>query len=85
MQRLVNGYGTDFVAGFNGANKLDTFAFMPIQSFATATTTFVGQNIGAGRTDRVRQGARASLILSCGAGVVAAVFLILMKVSEKWT
>lgn len=76
MQRLVNGYGTDFVAGFNGANKLDTFAFMPIQSFATATTTFVGQNIGAGRTDRVRQGARASLILSCGAGVVAAVFLI---------
>lgn len=76
MQRLVNGYGTDFVAGFNGANKLDTFAFMPIQSFATATTTFVGQNIGAGRFDRVRQGARSSLVLSCGAGVVAAVFLI---------
>lgn len=76
MQRLVNGYGTDFVAGFNGANKLDTFAFMPIQSFATATTTFVGQNIGAGRFDRVRQGARSSLVLSCGAGIVAAVFLI---------
>ena len=30
---------------FNGANKLDTFAFMPIQSFATAATTFVGQNL----------------------------------------
>ena len=37
---------------------------MPIQSFSTATTTFVGQNMGAGRMDRVKQGARSALVLS---------------------
>ena len=76
MQRLVNSYGTDFVAGYNGANKLDTFAFMPIQSFATAATTFVGQNIGAGQTQRVRQGTRATLLLSCAFSLAATALLI---------
>ena len=66
LQALVNRYGADFIAGFNGANKLDTFAFMPIQSFCTAVTTFVGQNIGAGRMDRVRSGTRSALVMSWG-------------------
>ncbi|MEG1027654.1 MAG: MATE family efflux transporter, partial [Oscillospiraceae bacterium] len=53
MQTLVNSYGSAFMAGFNGANKIDTFAFMPIQSFSVAMTTYAGQNIGAGKIDRV--------------------------------
>mgnify|MGYP001028915505 FL=1 len=64
MQALINGFGNDFAAGFSAANKIDTFVFMPIQSFSTATTTFVGQNMGAGRMDRVKQGARSALVLS---------------------
>ncbi len=64
MQSLVNSYGSAFMAGFNGANKIDTFAFMPIQSFATAITTYTGQNVGAGNQHRVREGVRAGLILS---------------------
>ena len=76
MQSLVNGYGSDFMAGFNGANKLDTFGFMPIQSFATAATTYVGQNIGAGRLDRVKSGTMATLILSCGFSAGVALILI---------
>ncbi len=79
MQSLVNSYGSDFIAGFNGANKLDTFGFMPIQSFATAATTYVGQNIGAGRLDRVRTGTRATLILSCGVSTAAGIFLFPMS------
>ena len=63
MQALINGFGNDFSAGFTAANKIDTFAFMPIQSFTTATTTYVGQNIGAGRLDRVKTGARRALAL----------------------
>ena len=70
MQSLVNGYGSSFMAGFNGANKIDTFAFMPIRSFTTAITTYVGQNIGAGRVDRVKQGTRAGLILSVGCSIL---------------
>ena len=66
MQSLVNSYGSNFMAGFNGANKLDSFAFMPIQSFASAVTTYTGQNIGAGKVDRVKSGVRAGIVLSVG-------------------
>lgn len=64
LQSLVNGYGADFVAGFNAANKIDTFAFMPIQSFSNAVTTFTGQNMGAKRMDRVHQGTVTAISLS---------------------
>ena len=47
MQSLVNSYGSSFMAGFNGANKIDTFAFLPVQSLSNALTTYTGQNIGA--------------------------------------
>ncbi len=64
MQALVNSYGSDFMAGFSGANKIDSFAFMPIQSFATAVTTYVGQNVGAKRLDRVKAGTKAGVVLA---------------------
>ncbi|HIS47410.1 MAG TPA: MATE family efflux transporter [Candidatus Scybalocola faecigallinarum] len=64
MQALVNGYGSTFMAGFNGANKIDSFAFMPVQSYSIAVTTYTGQNIGAHLLDRVKKGVKAGLILS---------------------
>ena len=63
LQALINGFGTEFAAGFSAANKIDTFAFMPIDSFALALTTYVGQNVGAGKLDRVEKGVRETLIL----------------------
>lgn len=76
MQRLINSYGSSFMAGFNGASKVDAFVFMPIQSFTTAATTFVGQNIGANKPDRVQAGARVTLAMSCGFSVLAAALLL---------
>lgn len=70
IQSLVNSYGSMFMAGYNAANKLDMLAFMPIQSFAVAVTTYVGQNIGAGRMDRIRHGTKAALCLSMSVCVV---------------
>nr|WP_312576816.1 MATE family efflux transporter [Sedimentibacter sp.] len=64
LQSLVNSYGSDYMAGFNAANKIDTFAFMPIQSFANAVTTYVGQNIGAGRMERVHKGMVSTALVS---------------------
>ena len=64
MQALVNGYGSTFMAGFNGANKIDSFAFMPVQSYSIAVTTYTGQNIGAHLLDRVKKGVKAGLVLS---------------------
>ena len=71
LQSLVNGYGSDFMAGFNAANKIDTFAFMPIQSFSNAVTTFTGQNIGAGRLDRVHKGTVAAIAMSLFVSILA--------------
>ena len=71
LTRLINLQGTEFSAGFNGANKLDTFAFLPIQSFSTAAATFTGQNIGAGKAHRVKEGVRATLILSIGTAMLS--------------
>lgn len=70
MQSLVNSFGSIFMAGFNGANKIDTFAFMPIQSFAIAATTFTGQNVGANNYDRVRYGMRSGNVLSIATCIV---------------
>ena len=73
MQALVNSYGSTFTAGFNGANKIDTFVFLPIQSMSSAVTTYVGQNVGAARMERVRRGTRAGLILCVVASVAISV------------
>lgn len=75
LQSLVNSYGPDFMAGFNAANKIDTFAFMPIQSFANAVTTFTGQNIGAGKLDRVHKGTVAAMVMSCSVCILALIIV----------
>lgn len=75
LQSLVNSYGSDFIAGFNAANKIDTFAFMPIQSFSNAVTTFTGQNIGAKRMDRVHKGTVTAVSLSVIVCIIALVIL----------
>lgn len=75
MQSLVNSFGSSFMAGFNGANKIDTFAFMPIQSFATAVTTYTGQNIGAGNMHRVKEGTKSAMILSVVTSIVMCILV----------
>ena len=77
MLRLVNASGSDFIAGYNAANKLDAIAFMPIQSFASAATTYVGQNIGANKPERVRKGALSAVAMSVVFSVVAGVILLI--------
>ena len=54
----VNTFGEEFTAGYNVGVRLDQLAFLPIQSLASASTAFVGQNIGAQRPDRARRGIR---------------------------
>jgi putative MATE family efflux protein len=77
IQRLINGYGPVVMAGFSISSRIDSFAFMPIASFASAVTTFTGQNIGAGRLDRVKSGFRTTHLMSGAVCLVisAAVFL----------
>jgi putative MATE family efflux protein len=68
VQGLVNSFGGVTMAAYTAAGRIDSFAMMPIQNFSMALSTYVGQNVGANRLDRVRQGLLATLglvVVSC--------------------
>lgn len=77
VQSYINSFGSDCMAGWSCYNKLDTFIMLPMQSMSQAATTFVGQNIGAGREDRVNQGTVRSMVLTLEitAGIAALLFI----------
>lgn len=69
----VNTFGNSYSAGYSVGLKIDNIAFLPVQSISNAATAIVGQNVGAGREDRVRQSAKctvASCMVWCAAGIV---------------
>lgn len=61
VQGLVNSFGTKVMAAFAAGVKIDSFAYMPVQDFGNAFSTFIAQNYGAGRTDRIRKGIRSAV------------------------
>lgn len=63
VQGLVNSFGPAVMAAFTIAVKIDTLAYMPVQDFGNAFSTFVAQNYGAGKFDRIRRGFISSAIL----------------------
>ncbi|MCI7796419.1 MAG: MATE family efflux transporter [Lachnospiraceae bacterium] len=60
VQGLVNSFGTAVMAAFAAAVKIDSFAYMPVQDFGNAFSTFIAQNFGAGKKDRIRKGIRSA-------------------------
>ena len=64
VQGLVNSFGTLVMTAFAVAVKVDAFAYMPVQDFGNAFSTFVAQNYGARRGDRIRQGIRSALLIT---------------------
>ena len=63
VQSYINHFGSACMAGFSCYNKMDMFIMLPMQSIGQAATTFVGQNVGAGKEDRVNRGTVLSLVL----------------------
>ncbi len=64
VQGLVNSFGPTVMAAFAAAVKIDAFAYMPVQDFGNAFSTFIAQNYGAKREDRIRSGLRGA-VLAC--------------------
>ena len=62
VQGVVNSFGTDVMAAFTVAVKIDTIAYMPVQDFGNAFSIFVAQNYGAEKSDRITLGIKKSLI-----------------------
>ena len=62
VQGLINSFGIAVMAAFAAAVKIDSFAYMPVQDFGNAFSTFIAQNFGAGKTKRIREGIRVAVI-----------------------
>ena len=77
IQRAVNGYGQAMTASYTVGSRIEMYAQMPLNAFYMALATFVGQNIGAGQIDRVKLGARQTILLSLIVTAVIAAGILL--------
>lgn len=92
VQGLVNSFGTVVMAAFAAAVKIDSFAYMPVQDFGNAFSTFIAQNYGARDMGRIRRGIRsavlAAAVFSGAVSVLVCVFaepllLLFVKPEER--
>ena len=70
VQSYINFFGDNCMSGWTTYAKVDQLIFLPMQSIALASTTFVGQNLGCGQEERARKGVRQALVLALTATVV---------------
>ena len=77
IQTAINGQGTDTVAAWTVYGKIDVVFWMIVSAFGIAITTFVGQNYGAGKIDRVQKGIRSCLGMTVLSTVVVSTLLYL--------
>ena len=64
VQGIVNSFGTVVMAAFAAAVKIDAFAYMPVQDFGNAFSTFIAQNYGAKESERIRSGLKSAVWIS---------------------
>lgn len=78
IQASINAFATDIVAAYTAYGKLDGLYWMMINAFGVSITTFVGQNFGAGKYDRMRRSVRVCLLMTFGATVLMSGFFLLL-------
>jgi MATE family, multidrug efflux pump len=77
LMAIVNTFGTDVIAGFSVASRIDALAIVPAMSFSQAISTFVGQNIGANKPERIRTGLIATVKMSGIVTIITTILIIL--------
>jgi putative MATE family efflux protein len=77
LVRLVNEFGAATMAAYTAATRLESIASMPAMNLSMAVTTFTGQNIGAGKTERVRRGHLSALVVSVSISLLITLVVIL--------
>ena len=70
VQSYINFFGDNCMSGWTTYSKVDQLLFLPMQSIALASTTFVGQNLGCNQVERARKGVSRSLVLAVGSTVL---------------
>lgn len=76
VQSYINYFGPDCMSGWTTYSKVDQLLFLPMQSIALASTTFVGQNLGSNQPERARKGVQTSLLLAIGSTVILSIPVI---------
>ena len=76
-QGLVNSFGTVVMAAFAAAVKIDAFAYMPVQDFGNAFSTFIAQNYGAKEDERIKKGLKAAVSISIGFCLVVSLLVFI--------
>lgn len=80
VQGLVNSFGPVVMAAFAAGVKIDSFAYMPVQDFGNAFSTFIAQNFGAGNKERIEKGMRAAVrTAGCFSICISALVVIFAK------
>ena len=76
VQFVVNGFGVLFIAGFTATNKLYGILEMAATSYGYSMITYAGQNLGAGKSSRIRKGIRAALAVALATSVIIALVML---------
>ncbi len=79
VQSYINFFGQNCMAGWTSYSKIDQLLFLPMQSIALASTTFVGQNLGKCQDERAHKGVRTSMLLGIGCTLVVMVPVMLFS------
>ena len=77
VQGLVNSFGAVVMAAFAAAAKIDAFAYMPLQDFGNAFSTFIAQNYGAREKERIRRGMRVAAMMMVAFSVIISMVLLI--------
>ncbi|MDQ7796087.1 MAG: MATE family efflux transporter [Spirochaetia bacterium] len=81
LTRIVNEFGPATMAAYTAAARIDSFASMPAMNLSQALMTFTGQNMGAGKTERVKKGHRAAIIMNI---VISLSITLLVTLAGHW-
>lgn len=82
LQRIINDFGgvyAGLMSGTTAAMRIETFAYIPLFAFNTAMATYTGQNVGAGKMERVKTGRRHCLLMGVAVSAVVAAVILLFR------
>ena len=79
VQSLVNTFGSTVMAAFAAGVKIDSFAYMPVQDFGNAFSTYVAQNKGARSYERIRTGVKGAIKIIIGFCVVTSILILIFS------
>jgi len=76
LMSIVNRFGTEVLAAYTAATRIESFATMPAMNFSMAISTFVGQNLGAKKHERIKKGVRSTLLMTLVISFVISFFIL---------